>query len=263
MVVKKRIKNPIETKNQIVQWIRNYMAENAGEDAPIIVGISGGKDSSIVAALCVEAIGKDRVIGVLMPNGRQEDIDISLALVEYLGIKSYEINIYDTMIAMKDQMYRNHLTPLNDVYEFNTPARIRMACLYGVAGILGGRVANTSNFTESYLGYDTKFGDQCGDFAPISGILCTDVIRIGDACGLPTMFTEKAPDDGMCGKTDEERFGFSYNVADSYLEGKPVGFYVTRKIVKMHETSLHKNCVFIPHYWQSDEAMFNSCCCST
>lgn len=82
-------------------------------------------------------------------------------------------------------------------------------------------------------------------------------------CGLPAMFTQKVPDDGMCGKTDEERFGFTYAEADDYLEGKLVDAEVTRKIVKMHEAARHKNCVFIPHYWQTDDAMFNNCCCST
>lgn len=260
MTNKVRIKNPVKTKDHIVQWIREYMAANGGEDTPIVIGISGGKDSSVVAALCVEAIGKERVIGVLLPDGQQKDIDVSKALVQHLGIKSYEMNIYDTLIAMKDQFYRQEIRPINDVYEFNTPARVRMAYLYGIANILGARVANTCNFTESYLGYDTKFGDQCGDFAPISDILCTDVIRIGEACGLPAMFTQKAPDDGMCGKTDEERFGFTYAIADDYLEDKPVPADVTRKIVKMHDAARHKCCIFIPHYW--DDSKSSSCCCS-
>jgi len=259
---KQRIRDVSSVKNGIVQWIRNYMGANGDDNTPIVIGISGGKDSSVVAALCVEAVGKDRVIGVLMPNGIQQDIDISRALVEYLGIKSYEINICEILMAMKEQIYQIDLG-LNDIYEFNTPARIRMTVLYGIANIVGGRVANTCNYTESYLGYDTKFGDQCGDFAPISDILCTDVVRIGRACGLPAMFTDKAPDDGMCGKTDEERFGFTYAVADDYLEDKLVPADVTAKIVKMHRASMHKGCVFVPHYWQATtDNLFNDYCCS-
>lgn len=261
--MKVRLKNASETKDKIVQWIREYMAANGNDSTPIVVGISGGKDSSVVAALCVEAVGKDRVIGVLLPDGQQKDIDVSKALIEHLDIKSYEMNIYDTLIAMKDQFYRaKDFKPINDVYEFNTPARIRMAYLYGVANIIGARVANTCNYTENYLGYDTKFGDQCGDFAPIQDILCTDVVKIGEACGLSTMFTRKPPDDGMCGKTDEERFGFTYAEADDYLEGKLVSAETTRKIVKMHEIAQHKNCVFLPHFWQAGDALFNNCCCS-
>lgn len=258
---KVRIKNPMETKNHIVQWIREYMAINGKENTPIVIGISGGKDSSVVAALCVEAVGKDRVIGVLLPDGEQKDIDVSKALVKHLGIKSYEMDIKTTLDAMRFQMVGNDF-PITDIYSFNTPARIRMTYLYGIANIVGARVANTCNYTESYLGYDTKFGDQCGDFAPISDILCTDVVRIGEACGLPVMFTQKAPDDGMCGKTDEERFGFTYAMADDYLEGKLVDADTTRKIVNMHEAAMHKNCVFIPHYWQTTDAMFNNCCCA-
>lgn len=265
-MAKERIKNPVKVKEQIVQWIREYMAINGKENTPIVIGISGGKDSSVVAALCVEAIGKDRVIGVLLPDGEQKDIDVSKALVQHLGIDSYEINIHNILVEMGNQLFYTRClggTPFSNTYLFNTPARIRMVYLYGIANTLGARVANTCNYTESYLGYDTKFGDQCGDFAPISDILCTDVIRIGEACGLPAMFTQKVPDDGMCGKTDEERFGFTYAEADDYLEGKLVDAEVTRKIVKMHEAARHKNCVFIPHYWQTDDAMFNNCCCST
>lgn len=262
--MKKRIKNPCAVRDAIIQWIRSYMGDNGESTTPIVIGISGGKDSSVVAALCVEAVGKDRVIGVLMPNGNQKDIDVSRALVEYLGIKSYEINIYDTLMAMRDQIYRTHELRPNDISEFNTPARIRMAVLYDIANIVDGRVANTCNYTESYLGYDTKFGDQCGDFAPISDILCTDVIRIGRTCGLPQMFTEKVPEDGLCGKSDEERFGFSYIMADDFLEEKLVPADITAKIIKMHEASLHKTyCVNIPHYRNfTENDLLNTCCCS-
>lgn len=256
----KKVKNVMQTKDKIVQWIRNYMASNGGKNTPIIIGISGGKDSSVVAALCVEAVGRKNVIGVLMPNGEQKDIDVSRSLVRFLGIPSYEINIADTLEAMQHQIANCALVP-NDVYKFNTPARVRMTMLYGIAAIHGGRVANTCNYTESYLGYDTKFGDQCGDFAPISDILCTDVIRIGKACGLPDEFVNKAPDDGMCGKTDEERFGFTYEEADKYLNGENVFMETTAKIVKMFENSRHKNCIFIPHY--VDLLDHDTCCCST
>lgn len=247
-MAKQRIKDPWEIKDNIVQWIRNYMGANGKDNTPIIIGISGGKDSSVVAALCVEAVGKERVIGVLMPDGNQKDIDVSRALVNQLEIKSYEVDIFniceDLCLCMNDDCGLS----TNEVYAFNAPARVRMTVLYSIANILDGRVANTCNFTESYLGYNTKFGDQCGDFAPISDILCTDVVHIGYACGLPPVFIDKAPSDGMCGKTDEERFGFTYAMADDYLEGKLVPADITAKIIKMHNTSMHKECINIPHY---------------
>lgn len=249
MFVKDRINSDkiFNVKNEIVQWVRDYMARNGKPDTPIIIGISGGKDSSIVATLCVEAVGKDRVIGVLLPDGEQKDIDVSRSLVTYLGIKSYEFDISKVMDIMANQT-RQVDSYHNEVYKFNTPARIRMAYLYGIANMLGGRVANTCNFTESYLGYDTKFGDQCGDFSPLKEILCTDVIKIGEACRLPDKFVHKPPDDGMCGMTDEERFGFSYATADRYLSGGCVTSDITDKIVKMHNSAVHKDCIFIPCY---------------
>lgn len=251
----------VEVKNDIVRWIREYMARNASADTPIIIGISGGKDSSVTAALCVQAVGKENVIGVLMPNGIQKDIDISREFVEYLGIKSYEVNIKGIADMMDDDLYTATGLYVNDIYMWNTPARIRMMVLYGIANILGGRVANTCNFTESRLGYDTKFGDQCGDFAPIADIYCTDVVKIGKACCLPSKFVDKAPDDGMCGKTDEERFGFTYAMAENYFSGRSVPMDVTRKIEQMAEKARHKSCIFIPTY-RCRENIDYYCCCT-
>lgn len=225
-------------KDNIINWIRDYFREN-GPNSKAVVGISGGKDSSIVAALCVEALGRDRVVGVLMPQGTQEDIDVSRELVKYLQIQSYEINIGDTVETIFSEIRK--VKELNDVARINTPARIRMAVLYAVSAIIGGRVANTCNLSEDWVGYTTKFGDGAGDFSPIAEFTVTEVKEIGKELSLPDMFVNKVPIDGLCGKTDEENLGFSYEVLDKYIRtGICEDAAIKNKIDLMHAKSRHK-----------------------
>ena len=229
-----------EVKNQIVEWIAGYFRENAPPGAMAVVGISGGKDSSAVAALCAEALGKDRVFGVLMPQGDQFDIDVSYDLCETLGIRYAVVNIGEPV----DSIYKGISSAglaLNDVAAFNTPARIRMSVLYAVSGIVGGRVANTSNLSEDWVGYSTKFGDSAGDFSPLSDLTVAEVLAVGKEAGLAARFIEKTPIDGLCGKTDEDNLGFTYAVLDRYIRDGVCGDEdVKRKIDRMHVASLHK-----------------------
>lgn len=204
--------NAENVKNQCVQWIRDFFEEN-GKDCNAIVGISGGKDSSIVAALCVEALGKDRVIGVLMPCGHQHDIDMAELLVKHLDIKHYVININDAVAAMKN----NLPFELTEQSATNLPPRIRMATLYAVAQSHNGRVANTCNLSEDWVGYATRYGDAAGDFSPCSNITVTEMKQIGRVLGLPDVLVDKVPIDGLCGKTDEENLGFTYGELDKYI----------------------------------------------
>ncbi|MGN0523641.1 MAG: NAD(+) synthase [Eubacterium sp.] len=228
--------NAENVKNQCVQWIRDFFEEN-GKDCNAIVGISGGKDSSIVAALCVEALGKDRVIGVLMPCGHQHDIDMAELLVKHLDIKHYVININDAVVAMKN----NLPFELTEQSATNLPPRIRMATLYAVAQSHNGRVANTCNLSEDWVGYATRYGDAAGDFSPCSNITVTEMRQIGRVLGLPDVLVDKVPIDGLCGKTDEENLGFTYDELDKYIRTGEIENQDTKtKIDYKHKMNLFK-----------------------
>ena len=232
----------MKESEKVIEWIKQYFEDN-GKDCNAIIGISGGCDSSVTAALLVKALGKDRVIGVLMPNGNQYDIDCSYQLVKFLDIKYYVINInkpyleltneIDTKLKIDSKSY--------DIYRTNTPSRLRMATLYGISGLFNGRVANTCNLSEDYIGYSTKFGDSAGDFSPISNFTKTEVRELGEELGLPKNLIYKVPEDGMSFKSDEEKLGFTYEILDKYIRtGEIDDLKIKEKIDKMHLANLHK-----------------------
>ena len=204
--------NAEKTKNECVQWIRDFFEQN-GKGCNAVVGISGGKDSSIVAALCVEALGKDRVIGVLMPCGEQSDIDMAKLLVDTLGIRHFVINIQDAVEGITKAIPFE----LSDQSRVNLPPRIRMSTLYAVSQSHNGRVANTCNLSEDWVGYSTRYGDSVGDFSPCSHLTVQEMKAIGRLIGLPDALIDKAPSDGLCGKTDEDNLGFTYAELDRYI----------------------------------------------
>ena len=203
-----------KTKDQCVAWIRKFFEEN-GPGCNAVVGISGGKDSSVAAALCVEALGKDRVIGVLMPKGEQHDIDMAHLLVEHLGIRHYVINIQDAVEGILKNMPAD--LPLTPQTLQNIPPRVRMTTLYAVSQSNNGRVVNTCNLSEDWVGYSTRYGDSVGDFSPMSNLTVTEVKQIGRELGLPDVLVDKVPIDGLCGKTDEDNLGFTYAELDVYI----------------------------------------------
>ena len=232
----------MKESEKVIEWIKQYFKDN-GKNCNAIIGISGGCDSSVTAALLVKALGKDRVIGVLMPNGDQYDIDCSYQLVKFLDIKYYVINInkpyleltneIDTKLKIDSKSY--------DIYRTNTPSRLRMVTLYGISGLFNGRVANTCNLSEDYVGYSTKFGDSAGDFSPISNFTKTEVRELGEELGLPKNLIYKVPEDGMSFKSDEEKLGFTYEVLDKYIRtGEIDDLKIKEKIDKMHLANLHK-----------------------
>lgn len=227
-----------KVKNECVEWIRNFFEEN-GKDCNAVVGISGGKDSSVVAALCVEALGKDRVIGVLMPCGEQADIDCSKKLVEHLGIKNYTINVFDAVEGVKSQVAKE--LELSNQSMVNLPPRIRMATLYAVSQSVNGRVANTCNLSEDWVGYSTRYGDAAGDFSPLSNLTVQEVKAIGTLLGLPEDLVHKTPIDGLCGKTDEDNLGFTYATLDKYIRECVIeDEELKAKIDRMHANNLFK-----------------------
>lgn len=201
-----------KVKDECVAWIRDFFEEN-GKGCNAVVGISGGKDSSIVAALCVEALGKERVIGVLMPCGVQHDIDMAQLLVEHLGIQHYTINIQETVESVKKAIPFE----LTEQSRINLNPRIRMSVLYAVSQSHNGRVANTCNLSEDWVGYSTRYGDAAGDFSPCSNLTVQEMKEIGSLLGLPDILVHKVPIDGLCGKTDEENLGFTYAELDRYI----------------------------------------------
>ena len=228
----------LTVKNNCVQWIRDFFREN-GDGCNAVIGISGGKDSSVAAALCVEALGKDRVIGVLMPQGVQGDIDAAYRLVNHLGIRHYEINIQDAVEGVRNAMPKD--LELSQQSRINLSPRIRMATLYAVSQSCNGRVCNTCNLSEDWVGYSTRYGDAAGDFSPMCHLTVTEVKEIGRLLGLPEELVEKTPIDGLCGKTDEENLGFTYAELDDYIRtGKIEDPEKKENIDRRHRANLFK-----------------------
>ena len=224
-----------------VEWIRNWFLEN-GPESPAVIGISGGKDSSVVAALCVQALGRERVFGVLMPDGVQKDIEVARHLVQYLGIQSTEVNIHAGVEAVKASIAESMaVASFNTQSLTNIPPRIRMTTLYAVSQTMNGRVSNNCNRSENYVGYSTIFGDAAGDFSPLANLTVAEVKEIGRALGLPDEFVNKAPADGLSDKTDEDAFGFTYEQMDTLiLTGFCDNDAIREKIERRHAANLFK-----------------------
>lgn len=230
--------NAEKIKEDIVKWIRDWFDEN-GKGCNAIIGISGGIDSSVVAALCVEALGKDRVFGVKLPCGEQHDIAFAVQLIDHLGINHCTANILNAVNAVKNEFPEN--IKISDQTETNLPPRIRMATLYAISQSMNGRVVNTCNLSEDWIGYSTRYGDAAGDFSPLANITKTEVKEIGRALGLPAELVNKIPADGLCGKSDEENFGFTYDVLDTYIRtGEIKDEAIKNKIDTMHKKNLFK-----------------------
>lgn len=222
-----------------VKWIQDWFQEN-GPGCNAIIGISGGKDSSITAALLVEALGKDRVIGVLMPNTTQSDIDMAKLLVEHLGIQHYIVNIgscYDALMAE----IRESIGTVGRDTKINLPPRLRMSTLYAVGQSMNGRVANTCNLSEDWVGYSTRYGDAAGDFSPISSFTTAEIRAMGRELQVPEVLIEKAPSDGLSGMTDEDKLGFTYEVLDRYIRTGEIDDPKTKeRIDSLHQRNLFK-----------------------
>ena len=230
--------NAKQTKERCVAWIREWFEAN-GKGCNAVIGISGGKDSSIVAALCAEALGRDRVIGVLMPNGVQADISDSELLVSHLGIRAYTVNIRAAVEGVLSALPAD--MPISEQTRVNLPPRIRMSTLYAISQSNNGRVANTCNLSENWVGYSTRYGDDAGDFSPLGMLTVREVLAVGAELDLPESLVLKVPSDGLCGKTDEDNLGFTYAMLDTYIrEGVCPDERVKARIDTLHERNLFK-----------------------
>ena len=230
--------NAEKVTKDCIAWIRDFFEQN-GKGCNAVVGISGGKDSSVVAALCVQALGKERVIGVLMPCGEQHDIDCALDLVKHLGIRYHVVNIKAAVDAVTAALPPE--VEMTDMARNNLPARIRMTTLYAVSQCCNGRVANTCNLSEDWVGYSTRYGDAAGDFSPLSRLTVQEVKQIGHWLGLPHHLVEKTPIDGLCGKTDEQNLGFTYAALDAYIRsGVMEDAELKERIDRRHKANLFK-----------------------
>ena len=228
-----------KTKEALIVWIRAWFEKN-GRDCNAVIGISGGKDSSVCAALCVQALGKDRVIGVLMPNGTQSDIADSRQLVEYLGIRSVTVNIAGAVDAIHTQLRTARIAATAQT-EINLPPRVRMSVLYAVSQSMNGRVINTCNLSEDWVGYSTRYGDSAGDVSLLGKLTVQEVKALGREMGLPENLVEKTPSDGLCGSSDEQKLGFSYAVLDRYIrEGDCEDPVVREKIDELQRANRFK-----------------------
>ena len=236
-----------KVKDACVRWIRDWFEEN-GKGCNAVLGISGGKDSSICAALCVEALGKDRVIGVTMPNGVQPDIDDSFRLIEHLGIRSYQVNVGPAFDALMKEVEEQLGGPASSQTRINMAPRLRMTALYAVSQSNNGRVVNTCNLSEDWVGYSTRYGDAAGDFSPLGGLTVQEVVAIGKIMGLPPDLVEKVPSDGLTGLTDEDNLGFTYAVLDKYIRSGVCEDPATKALIDhKHVTNLFK-LKPIPHF---------------
>lgn len=223
-----------EIKKSLIQWTRDWFDKN-GKGCNAVIGISGGKDSSVCAALCVEALGRERVIGVLMPNGVQSDIADSRQLVAHLGIQNVTINIADAVSAVHTQLKEADIE-VSKQTEINLPPRIRMSVLYAVSQSMNGRVINTCNLSEDWVGYSTRYGDSAGDVSLLGKLTVQEVKALGRELGLPENLVDKTPSDGLCGSTDEQKLGFTYAVLDRYIRE---GICEDERI-RQHIDALHK-----------------------
>jgi NAD+ synthase len=232
----------------LIRWTKESLENSGGKKA--IIGISGGKDSSVVAAICVEALGKDNVVGVLMPNGIQDDISYAKELCSFLNIRSIEINIRDITNSMLDELNQlsissNLIKEVSEQSKINIPPRVRMTLLYAISqSIDDSRVINTSNISEDWVGYATVYGDTAGAISPLGMLTTDEIVQIGEYLGLPDKFLSKVPSDGLTGKTDEDNLGFSYDVLNKYIREGTIEDQDTKKTIdRMHRLSRFK---FLP-----------------
>ena len=239
---------PEAARDRLVEELRKLAAEQGF--CRVVVGISGGKDSTVTAAICARALGADHVYGVMLPDGEQKDIEDSRRLCKALGIHCKTVNIGKIHTALREVTDQFGPAPDSDGFtvpqsresDINVGPRLRMTVLRYIAQALGARLAGTGNLSEATVGYCTKDGDTSCDFAMLGRLTSVEVVRVGLTMPeIPRDLVEKTPTDGLSGFSDEERMGIRYADIHSYIrEGSCGNPETDEKIRKRERANLHK-----------------------
>ena len=227
-----------QTAEKLVKWLKDYF-DNNGQPINAVVGCSGGNDSTVVLAALTKAIGPDRIYAILMPNGEQADIDDSYKICEYLGLKPHVCNIQDAYNGVVGSV-SGEFEPTGQM-KINLAPVLRMTTLKAISQCVNGRFTCNGNASEAYIGWFTIDGDDRGSVKPLINMTVTEVIQVGEALGLPDWMIHKTPTDGLCGQTDEDKFGFTYEVLDKYIRtGEIDDLEIKAKIDDMHKKNAFK-----------------------
>ncbi len=228
---------------QLIEYTREWF-NKFGENSRAVLGISGGKDSSVTAAILKEALGADRVLGIIMPNGEMSDLDDAKLLVDFLEIPNEIVPITDYYNAAMATFEKAEKCEVTKDLKINLAPRLRMSTLYAFAQgqPVTTFVVNTCNASEDYVGYSTKYGDAAGDVSLLQDFTVTEVLQIGEYLGLPEQLVHKVPSDGLSGMSDEDKLGFKYAQLDEYIADKDADIPADIKasIDKKHVANLHK-----------------------
>ncbi len=228
---------------QLIEYTREWF-NKFGENSRAVLGISGGKDSSVTAAILKEALGADRVLGIIMPNGEMSDLDDAKLLVDFLEIPNEIVPITDYYNAAIATFEKAEKCEVTKDLKINLAPRLRMSTLYAFAQgqPVTTFVVNTCNASEDYVGYSTKYGDAAGDVSLLQDFTVTEVLQIGEYLGLPEQLVHKVPSDGLSGMSDEDKLGFKYAQLDEYIADKDADIPADIKasIDKKHVANLHK-----------------------
>lgn len=243
---------------RIIDFIQDYYKKNNLGGA--IIGISGGKDSGVVAALFTKALGKENVIGVTLPCHSKVEDQVDAKLVsDYYGFPLYNLDLTNTFDVFEKEvdLLGNFTNEQKENSRINLKPRLRMASLYYLAALYSSvyqktyLVAGTSNKCELFVGYFTKGGDSVHDISVLADLTVEEVLQIGEVLQVPKKVLYKTPADGLSKYSDEEKLGVTYREIAMYMEDPDQVKEESReKIEKLHEQNRHK--FYIPTYQKGE-----------
>ncbi len=222
-----------------IDWIKEYVKQSGAKG--VVIGDSGGKDSATVLGMAVKALGKENVLAVSMPcHSVSHDFDDAKLVADTFGVKFLKVDLTKTYNEMENEIQVAMGEKLSKEATINMKPRLRMITLYGMAQSLGYLVIGTGNLCEAMVGYTTKWGDNASDFNPIGNFTVDEVLAIGKYVGVPERILQKAPNDGLGGKTDEEKMGIKYSQIAEMIETGNTEENAKKEILKRYEASKHK-----------------------